>query len=347
MYPNFQQVFLALSLLLNANCFTQVIKTKDGVPIGELKEIVEGCVATGAQQVMNINNVSFKIEDYCTCMASAVLPNLTGQELQSAMENNSFIDLMMRKDNLEIMMSCGKENITIQDDFTMKNDYKDPKYKDYIIHNCVNEIIQSQDSIPGMTHSIAEDICTCAITKMYDEDYNFGEISEIEDLNSVAFNEIIISCLPDEFVDYDKDFVKNQYIPNDIIGSPKTSTIELKNISGSYKIKLSIEGETRYFLFDTGASDLIIDDKIENELIESGIIKPSSYIGEIKYEMANNETTTAKLVRLDNIKIGDYTINNVVVGIIKNGSLLCGTGLLDKFQKWDFDSKNATLTIYR
>jgi hypothetical protein len=329
------------------NIYSQTIKSKDGVIIGDFKEIVSGCVKTASKEAITFNNINFKVEDYCSCMVTEVIPSLTYKELDNAMKNNSFVDLMMRKDNLEKMMDCGKRSLEIEDDFTLKKDYNYLKYKDHIVQSCASTILEDPEARLLFSNSQAIDVCDCAITKMYNDGYNFGEISNIEDINSVAFNEIILGCIPKNFFEEKSQIPKNSYASSDIIGSALKSTIQLINFSGSYKLKIKIGNEFKYFTFDTGAADLIIDQKLEQELFNSGSIKGSNYLGTTQYRIANNEIITAKLVRLDNIQIGNFTVNNVIVGVVENGTLLCGTSFFDKFQKWDFDSKNETITIYR
>ena len=89
-------------------------------------------------------------------------------------------------------------------------------------------------------------------------------------------------------------------------------------------------------MFDTGASDLIINSDLERELLLNGSLTKEDYLGTEYYELANNETVEARIIRLNNIQIGDYYVGNVVAGIIDGGSLLCGIGLLKKFRKWEF-----------
>ena len=63
--------------------------------------------------------------------------------------------------------------------------------------------------------------------------------------------------------------------------------------------------------------------------------------------MANNEKVEGQMVKVDNITIGDFTLNNVIIGIIDGGSLLCGKSFLDKFKKWEIDEKNKVLILYK
>lgn len=338
---------LTIILVSGVNIYSQTIKSKDGVVLGDLKEIVSSCVKTASKEAINFNNINFNAEDYCSCMAIEVLPNLTYKELENAMKNNSFIDLMMRKDNLERMMDCGKRSLEIEDNFTFQKDNNYLKYKPIIVQSCATSILDDPETKLLFSNSQANEICDCAITKMYNDGYNFGEISDIDDINSVAFNEIILGCIPQNIFEEKSNIHNNTYVPADIVGSVSKSTIALLNFAGTYKLKIKIGSEFKYFTFDTGAADLIIDQKLEQELINNGSIKRANYLGSTQYILANNEIVNAKLVRLDNILIGNYTVNNVIVGVVENGTLLCGTGLFDKFLKWEFDSKNETITIYR
>ena len=56
---------------------------------------------------------------------------------------------------------------------------------------------------------------------------------------------------------------------------------------------------------------------------------------------------THQLVRLKNVKIGDYILNNVIAAIIDEGSLLCGTGLLNKFRKYELINDEGILILYK
>jgi predicted aspartyl protease len=70
-------------------------------------------------------------------------------------------------------------------------------------------------------------------------------------------------------------------------------------------------------------------------------------LNKTEYTLANNQTINAQLVKIDHVVIGDYTLNNVVIAIIDEGSLLCGKSFLDKFKKWEIDKPNNVLILYK
>jgi hypothetical protein len=64
----------------------------------------------------------------------------------------------------------------------------------------------------------------------------------------------------------------NVYNINDIKGGSYRSLIPLTDYFGKgYKVKITIAGVSKYYLFDTGASDLIIDRDTERELLLNGV----------------------------------------------------------------------------
>lgn len=79
----------------------------------------------------------------------------------------------------------------------------------------------------------------------------------------------------------------------------------------------------------------------------NGILKKENYIDKTEYVLANNQTVKGQMVKTDNVVIGDYTANNVVMAVIENGSLLCGKSFLDKFKKWELDKEKKLLILYR
>ena len=79
----------------------------------------------------------------------------------------------------------------------------------------------------------------------------------------------------------------------------------------------------------------------------NGTLKKDSYLGEKPYTLANNDVVVAQMVILKNIKIGDYTVNNVKAAVINNASLLCGISFLSKFSNWMIDPKNSKLILMK
>jgi len=245
-------------------------------------------------------------------------------------------------------MKCLEGNYKINDDYKFEQTDNPELQKKVGIKTCVNEIINDVEMKEIWTKELAEEYCACAINKLLSAGYTYKDILEIEDENSSTFNEIAVPCVP-ELVKTRKEFrSSNAYNINDIKDGSYRSLIPLTDYFGKgYKVKITIAGVSKYYLFDTGASDLIIDRDTERELLLNGVLKRENYLNKTEYTLANNQTVKGQMVKVDNIVIGDYTLNNVVIAIIDEGSLLCGKSFLDKFQKWEIDKQNNVLILYK
>jgi len=140
---------------------------------------------------------------------------------------------------------------------------------------------------------------------------------------------------------------ENYYNVEDIFGDNLSSEIRLRYSNNRYKITLNISGIEEDFLFDTGATNTQINDKLLNQLKKAGAkIKILQLETDITYGSGN--VIPGRYAIIDNIAIGDYILNNVVIIIGKNqsSSLLFGIGTLNKFKDWSV-SKNGLLRIFK
>ena len=254
-------------------------------------------------------------------------------------------ELFLNDKNLQIIMQCVEGNVNIDDDFTFSKDNNTELTEKIAIQFCINTIMNDPESRDSWTQEQAEKYCICAMEQLYAKGYTYKDLSDIEKENSEAFNEIVIPCISDMITD---TLSYNSYNANDITGNYPSSKITLLDYLGmGYKIKITLDGIAKYYLFDTGAADLIINRDLERELLLNGSLKKEDYMGTTSYSMADNTEVKAQLIKLSNVKVGDYVVQNVVAAIIDDGSLLCGMGLLDKFRKWELDDENKTLVLFK
>ena len=170
-------------------------------------------------------------------------------------------------------------------------------------------------------------------------------INEWKSLSGEYNNGVVFPCIQ---LAQNKARQKNDmYNPNDIIGSVDSSTIELLRIGDSKMVQVTIGDITKYYVLDTGADLLIIDDKSEHELISNKKLLPSMFIGEKQLRLADNRQVNAKIYKINNVRIGDYIVRNIEIGVIENGFLLCGMSLLKKFKDWKIESELNVLKLFK
>lgn len=332
--------------MVNNFLYSQYLYSKDSVNLGRKSNFMTSCIKSSKNQMIELQGVKFNSSSYCSCISEKIIPTITSSQLQTAMKNNKIQELFFGKGHLELLIECMKGEIVFDSDYKVESN--SPFVKEKAIIGCTDSFLKERDNQSQWTTSSAKRFCTCAIEKLYSAGYSYKEISEIKDENSNAFNEIIVPCFTQENRNNSYSIYSNTYSAQDIIGSGTFSDVSLMNyLNTAYKLKLNISEVEKYFTFDTGASDLIINPTIENQLIANGSLKKENYLGYQEYTLANGDTVLAQMVRIDNIKIGDYTVNNVIVAIVQEGSLLCGKGFLDKFKKWTLDEDLLTLRLFK
>ena len=333
-------------------CSQDKIYTKDNVFMGYKEDLVDACV-NGANDILNIGGNPVTIKDYCSCVMNGLIPKLYSWDIEQAAKNNTMKELFIKGENLDYIMDCIEP--VMQSDALDDYNYGEQDYSDYdksiMIKGCV-EVAMSEEGI-GSIHDLSyEDIfnyCSCSINKFVSLGYNFGQIKLIEDEGSEVFNEVTIPCMEEIFsLNESSSGYINSYVPTDIIGYKRSSKIDLVDYFNSlYKIKIDVGGIVKYFTFDTGASDLVISANLANDLIKKGLIEEDDFLGEELFTLADNSVVLAKMIRLDGVNIGDYTVNNVIVAVIEDGSLLCGVGFLNKFSNWELNQNTNSLILYK
>jgi clan AA aspartic protease (TIGR02281 family) len=335
---------LALCLFLPA--MAQEVLTKDGVSLGNREKFISNCTSSATQKTMEVNGISINTENYCACIADNLIPTLSSTQIKDAASKSKLTDLFLEENNLDILMKCLDGNYTIGDNYKFERTDNTAAIEKVAVKSCVKGIMEDSSTSGKWTEAMVEKYCACAIEKMYAKGFSFKDVENIENENSAAFNEIALPCASEFLVE--TGVSTNTYIAKDITGSAALSKVALVDYMGKgYKVKIVIDGVIRYYLFDTGASDLIIDTDIERELLLNRSLSKEDYLEKQEYTMANNEVVQAQMVRLHNVQIGDFTANNVIAAVLDKGSLLCGKGFLDKFKKWELDKDKKLLILYK
>lgn len=310
------------------------------------------CTKAADKKFIKIKGIEVESFKYCACVCDNLLPTINSWDLEKALKEKKLNDLFLQDKNLEILMNCLSGNFKIDEDYkfdTSNNSEFEQKIRMKVaVKKCVKGIINDTSNKAMFTLKMAEDYCACAMEKLFSSGFTYKEMLEIGNVNSTIFNEIGVPCFVGVVKNKPEFNSSNVYNINDIRGTSFKSLIPLIDYFGSvYKIKITISGITKYYLLDLGASDLIIDRETERELLLSGALKSENYLNKTEYILANNQSVKAQLVKVDNIKIGEYIVSNVVIGIIDDGNLLCGKSFLDKFKKWEIDKQNMVLILYR
>jgi len=344
-------LFILLLAAASPCVSSQDIKTKDGVSLGSKKSLIDGCVKSAKSSMVNFNGVEINTTRYCSCMVEKLIPAVYYKEFEKAISSNKLMELFMEDKNFKILLECVGGNVVYDSSFKI-DQYNKPEdtviIRKMSIKNCVVELMKFGDTSSFYTRKDAEEYCDCAINKLFGQGYTLKDVSTVSDVNSPIYNEIVLPCVTNILFKKTLPGERNVYSANDIQGTTAYSSVPfVKRPAGTLSVKIGIGGTSNYFLFDTGASELIINSDIERDLLIDGFLKREDYLGMKTFVLANNQEIDAQLVKLKSVKIGEYTVSNVVAAVIKDGALLCGTGFLEKFKKWELLTAENVLILYK
>jgi predicted aspartyl protease len=347
---NYCTAFKKILLFLLIVYFTdllqaQTIYTKDRVPVGDKKEIVKACLENLDEVLLRAGGVRVQADSYCECFAN-VFSILTASQVHTYSEN---MDKLMESDVVnKYLINCIEKNFQVEDSYSYGFE-KTELEKKLMQKNCVENILRDRNMKKEFSMQEIEQYCSCSLDKLEKGNVTYGDVLQFEDENGLMLNEIVMPCMTDVLMAREsKSKGVIAYNPLDIISDKVVSQVPLlDHLGASFKVKVVIGGVVRYFTFDTGASTMLIDRTLEKQLLLDGVLNKQSYRGKSKFALANNSIVTGELAIISGIRIGDFTVNNVEIGIVENGSLLIGLSFLKKFKSWEFDSKKKVLILYK
>jgi len=176
---------------------------------------------------------------------------------------------------------------------------------------------------------------------------------------------IILAIIEDGFIGFIKSFVISTigilvigaitYKVNNI-NDVKGASIVMQNDStyiipftetnvGAKMIKLNINGVIIKALFDTGCTKTIAFSPSDyNKLIKNDIVEEGKFTNVSSGTMANGEEINAYEFILNNINIGETTINNLKVYCLEKADLtLIGIPLFNQFSSFTIDNENNVI----
>ena len=111
----------------------------------------------------------------------------------------------------------------------------------------------------------------------------------------------------------------------------KKIVIPIKKEGNMNFISIKIGGKSYKYLFDTGASDMVINTEMKDYLMQAGVLKSSDFGRDRIYEIANGQKVSFKTATLNSIEISGNKFTDIPIAIGDDASLLLGMSFLDRF----------------
>lgn len=117
--------------------------------------------------------------------------------------------------------------------------------------------------------------------------------------------------------------------------------------ANAYHLMASLNGEEYDFIFDTGASGLLINKAVFDDLTRKGKLTQADFIGTSQAVIANGSTININVVNIRTLEIGGQVLNDLRAGVVdnNNAALLFGQDALSKFGSVTIDYNQGKLIL--
>jgi len=338
-----EELAIALMVLLQLtvephlyNEAAPVVEVADALDIAACIESVSAPMASLPMKMRQ----EFQPEAFCLCIADR------------ATEDPSLITAMLNPTSDEgqaLMRSCWEsylprwQELGVTFDAMMaevNGDEVNRNLRRNWVRNCVEAMVAEPEwANSDIGYGQAEGYCGC----LFDEMANREDLSlaDFEDLNSDAMVELQASCIDELGLGSPAGWNAGQ-LAQGCAGEQKLPL--LWNGSG-YQIRLTLGATIKYILLDSGASEVIIDKRWYEDLRAEGSIRPGDYQGVEYLEIADGSVATIERYRVSSLTIGDCVFRDFSIGVMEEGGMMCGMGLLGLFETWTLDTRNSQLIL--
>jgi clan AA aspartic protease (TIGR02281 family) len=117
--------------------------------------------------------------------------------------------------------------------------------------------------------------------------------------------------------------------------------------SNLYEVICSVNGVPMKFLYDTGASGVLLSKTEADFLLKNDYLKSTDFGQKVRNRMANGSLVEGVTLRIRKFKIGDLELENIEGSVIDNSDvdLLLGQSVLQKFGKIEIDNEKSVMII--
>lgn len=118
-----------------------------------------------------------------------------------------------------------------------------------------------------------------------------------------------------------------------------STRVKMIKENGVYYVPITVNGLNLRFVFDTGASSVLISSAEAAVMYRQGLITQDDILGQTQMKDASGNISTGTIVNLKTVVIGGITLQNVEASVVDNmqAPLLFGQSALSKFGKVSID----------
>ena len=145
-------------------------------------------------------------------------------------------------------------------------------------------------------------------------------------------------------------FVNALLFPTVVAGQSRLAdqdAITMEKEAGVYVVPVRInETITLNAIVDSGAGDVSIPADVVLTLMRTKTVSQKDFLGKQIYVLADGSKIPSQQFRIQSLKVGNKTINNVVASISSvKGEILLGQSFLSRFKSWSIDNEQHVLIL--
>lgn len=128
----------------------------------------------------------------------------------------------------------------------------------------------------------------------------------------------------------------------------KSNVVKMEKKNENWIIKAKVNGVDMDMIFDTGASSVSLSLTEAMFLLKQNKILPEHFVGNVYFKTADGKISEGMEIILEEIIIGNKTLHNVKATVVSNleAPILLGNTALNKFVKYEVDTKEGTITFH-
>lgn len=330
----FISTLLVITFFFDEAFAQESIYTKEGRVILNRREIVNNCLAS-----FHKNRSDKTALAICECQADKLNNRYSAKQYRQHTKNG-VIDLsgLIREDSLaeKEIQACflaSGQTILLQAE----------GFENEFMEQCRKSIQSS--SAKTLDINGVNSFCQCQLQMVKSKRLTDEEMNTLSNPNSLLFFEMMFRCGSPYANRTDKESNWSSASSTDVKG-PVADTVNVLNLNGMTYVKVKIGNLVQVWLFDTGATDLLINTETEAALKKESVLTQTNYLGTGEYELANGTVETCRRYKVNGVQLGSFSVDNVIVSVSEKGKrIIVGKTLLNKFRSWSLNNQENKLFL--
>ncbi|WP_207494899.1 retropepsin-like aspartic protease [Aridibaculum aurantiacum] len=310
------------------------ITSKEGRSILNRRQVINNCLKGMKKDKSNRAAVSI-----CECQVNKIDRYFTAKQYRENTRQGVIdIGTMIKKDSvLEKQMNACYTNSGVSVLLQAEG------FEEEFVASCITSVNASTER--SIDAKKVNSFCNCQLSMVKGKKLTDAQMESLSNPNSLLFYEMMYTC-GDPFETSDNINRGWSASSASDINGPNSDTIRVLTLNGLSYIQIKTGSMVQFWLLDTGASDMLVNKDMEETLKAEGLIGQSNYLGTAEYEMANGMIDTCRRYQVNNIQVGSFSLDNIIIAVTDKGKkVIAGKGMLNKFTTWYLNNKENTLVL--